>query len=57
MNLFIVFKAEMHQMFIYWGKSTFSASFISFKKVCKMQDLAGGGITLLATIFTWTTAF
>ena len=31
---------KMYQMFIYWGKSTFSTSFFSFKNVCKMQDLA-----------------
>ena len=31
---------KMYQMFIYRGKSTFSTRFISFKNVCKMQDLA-----------------
>ena len=28
---------KMYQMFIYWGKSTFSTSFIPFKNVCKCR--------------------
>ena len=55
---------------MYWGKSTFSTRFISFKNVCKIQDLTyklqnflgGRGNdppTPLAAliIFTWATAF
>ena len=35
-------------MFIYWGKSTFSTSFISFKNVC-----INAGFGLKNTKFSW----
>ena len=60
----------MYQMFIYWGKSTFSTSFISFKNVCKCRiwlnkytNFLGGKRNNPPTpvaaiiIFNWATAF